>query len=139
MGYRDSYSASVTIRCNGEAAIHSCVEAAGSFCAEAGIEGAPAARLAIIIEELVTNIADHGGMAVGEMVELTLRRAEGGPVSVVLSDAGIPFDPRGAPADEAIPDRGGGAGLNLVRSWAILRDYRRESGRNRLELELPVD
>lgn len=139
MASRDSYSASVTIRCIGETAVHSSVEAAQAFCTEVGLDGVATARLAIIVEELVANIVEHGGIGADDEIELVLRRDMDGPVSLVLSDVGIAFDPREAPADDMIPDRGGGAGLNMVRTWATILDYRREGGRNRLELQLPVD
>ena len=32
------------------------------------------------------------------------------------------------------PDRGGGAGLELVRAWSQIADYRRRRGRNRVVL-----
>jgi hypothetical protein len=36
------------------------------------------------------------------------------------------------------PDRGGGAGIGLVRAWAQFVDYRITEQGNRLELLLPL-
>lgn len=139
MSARDSNSTSVTIRCIGDDAVRAGVGAVDGFCADAGLDGGDAARLAIIVEELVANIVEHGGGGATAAIELSLKRAGGGPVELVMSDDGVAFDPREAPGDAAIPDRGGGAGLNLVRAWASILDYRREGGRNRIELSIPVD
>lgn len=138
MSARDSNSASVTIRCIGDSIVRESVDAVHGFCAAAGLDGNAAARLAIIVEELVANLVEHGGAGAADAIELSLTRADGGPVALVLSDDGAAFDPREAPDDEAIPDRGGGAGLNLVRAWATILDYRSEGGRNRMELSIPV-
>lgn len=138
MSARDSNSASVTIRCKGETAVHESVEAARLFGIDARLDAADAARLAIIVEELVANLVEHGDAATAGPVELSLAWEAGGPISLVLVDGGAPFDPRGADAGAAIPDRGGGAGLNLVRAWATIVDYRSAGGRNRLELSIPV-
>nr|WP_232307140.1 ATP-binding protein [Sphingomonas sp. Y57] len=114
------------------------VDAVHGFCAEAGLDGSDVARLAIIVEELVTNLIEHGGAGAAEAIELSLAWRDEGAVALVLSDGGGAFDPREAPHDVAIPDRGGGAGLNLVRAWASILDYRSEGGRNRMELSIPV-
>lgn len=94
-----------------------------------------AARLAVIVEELVYNLLDHGDPLPGATIRLSLtREAEG--VRLVLIDHAAPFDPRDAPHVGTLPpdDRGGGAGLALVRAWSRIVAYSRIAGLNRLEL-----
>jgi serine/threonine-protein kinase RsbW len=138
MSARDSNSASVTIRCKGETALQEAVEAARLFGIDVRLGTGDAARLAIIVEELVVNLVEHGGATVIGAVELSLAWEAGGPISLVLIDGGIAFDPRVADAGAAIPDRGGGAGLNLVRAWATIVDYHSDGDRNRMEVSIPV-
>ena len=132
---RDSKSASVTIRCGAADAVHAMVEGAQDFCIGRGLELAQGARLVIIVEELVTNLVEHGGVAGDSLVELVLTEEEG-TISVALSDSGIAYDPRSDDPDAPIPERGGGAGLDLVRAWAEIIDYRSQGGRNRLLLKM---
>lgn len=95
-----------------------------------------AARLAIIVEELVVNLLDHGDVA-GTVIALTLR-LEGGAVRLTLADAGRFFDPRTADPPTTVPERGGGVGLALVNAWTQIIDYAQEDGANRLDLMLPL-
>lgn len=93
-------------------------------------------RLCIVVEELVANLYDHGGVTEQDEVELAIAGRPGG-IHVSIVDPGMPFDPWSAsPADEGGTDRGG-AGLRLVRAWGELISYRSSGGVNRLELLLP--
>lgn len=96
------------------------------------------ARLAIIVEELVLNMVEHGAPPAGSEIGVSLTREAGG-IGIKISDSGTHFDPRGAQMPEAIPQRGGGAGLALVRAWAVIRDYARVDGVNRIDLLIPAD
>jgi serine/threonine-protein kinase RsbW len=111
------------------------VESAHAFSEACGLETGHAARLAIIIEELVYNLVDHGGIGEDGLIELVLTHDEG-VVGIALSDSGTTFDLRDAETDEAIPDRGGGAGIDLVRAWADIVEYGSDAGRNRLLLKM---
>ncbi|MFZ4688875.1 MAG: ATP-binding protein [Polymorphobacter sp.] len=119
------------------AAVGAAVAAARAFAAANALPIETAARLAIIVEELVSNLIDHAGLAPDARIELTLSRA-GDAVSIGLADPGAPFDPRTAAftATERPPARGGGAGLALVRAWATIDGYSRADGRNLLQLTL---
>jgi len=110
---------------------------ARSFAARADLEAAAAGRLALVVEEWVANIVEHGGPQHGARIVLRLRLSQG-LVSVSISDAGWPFDPRTAAFDMPDPDRGGGAGLALIASFCRIASYARRAGRNRLVLELPL-
>jgi serine/threonine-protein kinase RsbW len=92
------------------------------------------ARLAIIVEELVANIVEHSGSPADQPVSLELERS-GSEIVLLLSDGGVAFDPSvpAVPLDVP-PERGGGAGLALVQSWANIMTYKRIDGRNTLKL-----
>lgn len=110
-------------------------EAARRFSKDNGLAPAQAARLAILVEELVTNLVEHGGVEVDQRIDLILaNEAEG--VLLVLTDPGRAHDPRSHHASDDIPERGGGAGLDLVRQWADILAYRRAGSRNELHLRL---
>ena len=95
------------------------------------------ARLCIIIEELVANLYDHGGVSRDEEITLTLASEPEGLI-ITLTDPGTPFDPR-QPRKNADPsDRGGGAGIDIIRSWALITGYEVTDEGNRLELLLPL-
>ena len=121
---------------SGPAAIHEAVAASRSFAATFEIPEADAARLAIIVEELVTNLYDHGGLGPDDTFEIELS-ATAIDIRLVLLDSGKPFHPLAAARDRKTPARGGGAGLKLVRAWATSADYRSIDGVNRLAVSLP--
>lgn len=135
MGSGDSKSPTVTIRCNGADAIRRMVAGAHRFCEEAALEAGHSARLAIMVEELVTNLVEHGDIAPDGVIELLLA-LEDGVVAIALSDPGIAFDLRDRASGEDIPDRGGGAGIDLIKAWAEIVDYESRAGQNRLLLKM---
>lgn len=96
------------------------------------------ARLSIIVEELVANLVEHGDASADSEIRLEVS-ALGAEIALSLSDAGTPFDPRTADVPDEIPERGGGAGLALVRHWAREIDYVRVDGRNVLTLIISND
>ena len=134
MGAGESKSRAVTI--GGEDAVHEATVAARSFATDAALAGDDAARLCIVVEELVTNLYEHGGVTGGDRVGLTLAREAGG-IMIVLTDPGSFFDPR-TTGDGAVPDRGGGAGVNLARAWTTILAYGSIGGVNELRLLLPL-
>ena len=118
------------------AAVGEAVRLARNFSTGAGLDSDAAARLAIVVEELVANLVDHGDLPEGTPIELEFSQQARG-VILVLVDNGAPFDLRLAPEPgELPPERGGGAGLALVRAWAQVETYARVDDRNRLELWL---
>ena len=108
-----------------------------AFVAQAGLGRDPAERLAIIVEEWVANVVEHGAPAAGSRIGLRLAW-EGGLVRITMTDAGQAFDPRGATFEAPNLERGGGAGLELMRAWSRVAAYGRRAGRNRLVLEMPL-
>lgn len=116
------------------AAVAAAVGAARAFAAAAALPPDPAARLAIVTEELVSNLIDHAAMPEGACIELGLS-LDDDRVHLRLVDRAEPFDPRSV-AVAKIPARGGGAGLALVRAWARIDGYAREGETNVTRLSL---
>jgi len=117
-------------------AVGSAVAATRDFAQSVALAAEPAGRLAIIVEELVANLIDHASLTPADRIELALVH-EAGVVQLVLTDPAAPFDPRQAPAVADLPpERGGGAGLALVRAFAESIDYQNQDGRNRLDVRL---
>ena len=137
MGARDSDLDRITRRVGGRNAASLASDAAREFGHAQWLAEDEVARLCIVIEELVTNLYDHGGLGESDEVELTLS-SEADGIGVILIDPGVPFDPWEAPMPVETPDRGGGAGIGIVRAWAELVDYRVTEQGNRLELLLPL-
>ncbi|TZG25827.1 ATP-binding protein [Sphingomonas montanisoli] len=123
-------------RLDGPDPVHQAVTMARAFGVDHSLPPESAARVAILVEELVINLFDHAGLGAGDIVEMGLAR-EDATVRLSLIDPGEPFDPREAATEAAIPDRGGGAGLALVQAWSEIVDYRTRDGVNRLDLRIP--
>jgi serine/threonine-protein kinase RsbW len=105
------------------------------FAEAAGLDAATIDRLVIIVEEWAANIVEHGAAAPGSLIVLELRRTREG-VRIAFSDAGLAFDPRTAEEQGPNLQRGGGAGIALIRFWSRISDYRRRRSRNRVVIEL---
>jgi serine/threonine-protein kinase RsbW len=107
------------------------------FAAGAGLGPTAADHLAVVVEEWIANVVEHGGPQDGARIVLRLE-LEGEVVRLSVSDAGRPFDPRTAPDHGPNYERGGGAGLALIASLSRIAAYARRAGRNRLVLEMPL-
>ena len=94
--------------------------------------------LELALHEVLANVLAHGGSAArAEPIRICIevrQKATTGEARVKVRDAGIPFDPTGAP--EYIPAKTlaeaqpGGLGLPLIRRCSDWMSYRREGGRN---------
>ena len=125
-------------RCDvaGPTALGDAVASARRYASDQALGPRDQARLCIIVEELVTNLIEHGGLNSPQVgIEFDRR---GGAIRLILEDDGQAFDPRRAPFDDSIPDRGGNAGLRLVHGWSEIVGYETQEGRNRLELLLKL-
>jgi len=133
---RESIPVPLQLRLSGPTAVHDATAAARDFAEAGGLDEADASRLAVVVEELVTNLYDHGGLGEEDefFVELSLTEVD---LRLVITDPGQPFDPGGADNGD-LPQRGGGAGLKLVRAWASQIRYQSAKGRNQLVVHLPV-
>jgi serine/threonine-protein kinase RsbW len=119
------------------AAVSRALRLARSFVVRAGLDAVAAGRLAVVVEEWVANVVEHGGPQGVARIVLRLRLIDR-VVLVSISDAGRPFDPRAAVFAMPNPDRGGGVGLALIAGLCHVASYARRAGRNRLVLELPL-
>ncbi len=137
MGARESDPGSLTCILQGKDGVTEASGAARTFGEAQWLTEDECARLCIIVEELIANLYDHGGLAETDKVELSLA-SEPGEIRIVIVDPGAPFDPRSAPTPSDRPERGGGAGIDIVRAWAEFVDYSLIPEGNRLELLLPV-
>jgi serine/threonine-protein kinase RsbW len=94
--------------------------------------------LELALHEVLANVLAHGGSAArAEPIRICIEvreKATTGEARVKVMDAGIPFDPTGAP--EHTPAKTlaeaplGGLGLVLIRRCSDWMSYRREGGRN---------
>ena len=137
MGARESDPGSLTLILRGRESVTEASGAARTFGEAQWLTEDETARLCIIVEELLANLFDHSGLAENDEVELSLASEPGG-IRIVIVDPGPPFDPRSAPTPRERPERGGGAGIDIVRAWAEFVDYALIPEGNRLELLLPV-
>lgn len=96
-------------------------------------------RVALALEEAVTNVIRHGFSDVPAPHLLRVRlEIEAGNLTAEVLDNGRPFDPSAVPEpvlSKIIEDRAaGGVGIHLMRDMTDRIDYRHEDGLNRLTL-----
>lgn len=137
MSERESYSEGSVIELRGEDAVTHAIDAARAFGESEWLSEDETARLCIVVEELVANLYEHGGVGNDDPVELTLS-SDGSVVRVCITDPGTPFDPRTAPRGNRHVERGGGAGIDIIHAWVDVVDYQVTPNGNRLELLLPI-
>lgn len=110
--------------------------AVDAFVDEERLDPRAAARLSVVIEEILANALHHGRAG---QVSFGLK-AETGRIAIALEDDGEAFDPTADRTfDGPDEDTGGGVGLALLRSWGEALDYTRDGGVNRLSLRLKLD
>ncbi|MEE4200256.1 ATP-binding protein [Erythrobacter sp.] len=104
------------------------------FLPQSGLDARGKVKLAIIVEELVSNSLRHGGMPRAACLMLVLSPGDAG-VHLSIRDNGDPFDPTApAPFDGPDPVSGGGVGLTIVRAWGEGISYERKDGSNSMTL-----
>ena len=136
MGAAKRFSARISADEDTAIAVSAALAAAEEFAADANLGEGAAARLAVVVEELVSNAVRHG--ADGRETEIGLLiEGEGDAIRIAFEDDGVAFDPT-AQRDFNGPDpqTGGGVGLALVSEWASEFAYSRADGRNRVTLLL---
>ena len=138
MSPRESYSDGMIFLLQGPDAVAQASSGARAFAGKREMTFDQLARLCIVVEELIANLYDHGGVTEADQVELGFE-SEPDAFRVTIVHPGEPFDPRSAPATRNRPERGGGAGIGIVRAWASIVDYRATSGGHRLDLLIPLD
>ena len=112
------------------------IDAVAAFVAEHGIREDDGFELALVLEEIFSNIVSYafdepGGHTIGVDLE---RRDD--VVHVQVTDTGRPFDPRDVPPPDLTADLElrpiGGLGIHLVRSLTEDLAYERRAGINSL-------
>lgn len=112
--------------------ISALTERAGDFLAAGGVDVRASHHVAMILEEILTNLGTHGGVPdEPAMVRISI---ESDRILAEIIDTGPPFDPRSTPDPDlsgSIEERNvGGLGLFLVRKLASDVGYVRSAGRN---------
>jgi serine/threonine-protein kinase RsbW len=114
------------------AAISALTERAAAFLTEAGADRRAAHHVALVLDELLTNLAMHGGSQEPASVRLSVQADR---VEAELVDHGPCFDPRQRPPVEvaaSLDDRPiGGLGLLLVHRVTDGLEHERIGDRNR--------
>ena len=137
MGPRESNPDRLSFRLSGAKATVEAARAARSFSESQWLGDDEMARLCIVVEELVANLYDHGGLTERDVVELEFM-VEADGIRVCIVDPGTAFDPWKAPRKADSLDRGGGVGIDIVRAWASFISYSPSPEGNRLEFLLPM-
>ena len=112
------------------------------FAAKAGLSDKDLFALQIIVEELVTNVIDYGGVPAGEHavhVDLIL---EDGEMTICLTDRGQEYNPllREDP-DTTLPAEQrpiGGLGVHFCKKLTDAQEYERRDGCNVLTLRKKI-
>lgn len=127
----------MTRRFKGPKAVVDACEAAREFGASQWLEDDELARLCILIEEWIANLYDHGGLSLEDEIILAIACEPAG-LRITIRDPGKPFDPRNIPAHLERFERGGGAGIGIMRAWAEFAGYAATPDGNQLEMLMPV-
>ena len=110
-----------------------------TFVSEQGIAADDAARILILLEELITNLTKYGYWDRAEpgMAEIALA-LNGSQLEIEFIDDGCAFDPSAMPLpnlDQALEERAiGGLGLHLLRSMTDEARYERRNDTNVIRL-----
>ena len=101
------------------------------------LSGKTVMELKLILDELVTNIIEHGGCDKECVIDIKLIKGNS-EITLIVTDDSPPFDPTLTPApDISLPleERGcGGLGIHLVRKFSDGCRYKRAENRNVLTL-----
>ena len=118
------------------------VRTIGAFLRDAGCAAGPAQKLAIVAEEILTNIAQHAWAGApagrGSVQVEAVPQDEGIEVTLRAEDDGAAFDPTRAPEpdlDTTLEDREiGGLGIVMIRRMTDRQTWHRTAGRNVFEV-----
>ena len=113
------------------------------FVSEQGIAADDAARIMILLEELITNLMKYGYTDRAEpgVVEIALA-LDGSLLEIEFIDDGCAFDPSAGPLPELgepLEERPvGGLGLHLLRSLTEVVRYERRNNKNVIRLSRSI-
>ena len=108
------------------------------FARQAGLSEKELFALQIVVEELVTNVIDYGGVAAGEHAVRVELAAEDGELVIVITDRGGEYNPllREDP-DVTLPAEQrpiGGLGVHFCKKLTDVQEYVYRDGCNILTL-----
>lgn len=90
-------------------------------------------QLNLVLDELITNIIEHGGGCAKCPIEISMKKTDS-QIRVELTDGGPPFDPtKCKAADVTTPVESrkcGGLGLLFIRKFSDHCSYNRIDGKN---------
>lgn len=108
------------------------------FAAAAGLGGKDLFALQIVVEELVTNVIDYGGVPAGEWAATVELAAENGVLTIAITDGGREYNPLlRADPDTSLPAEErpvGGLGIHFCKKLTETQSYSRADGKNVLVL-----
>ena len=134
MDHRRRFSAFVASGRDPRASIIEALEFARDFLPASSLDERSRIKVAIIVEELVSNALRHGAGERDMSLWLSLGDRDGA-VELELEDNGEPFDPTsGLNFSGPDPTTGGGIGLAIIRAWGEDITYARSGGRNLLRM-----
>lgn len=114
------------------------MRSAGVFLEEKAVDPQAAYRINLVLEEMVTNIIKYGYDKPRRHEIRVLLEIRNDDVVVLIEDEGHEFNPLMQPEKEmAVPlekREVGGLGIHLIRKLLDHIDYRRENGKNILEI-----
>lgn len=109
-----------------------------AFLSEQGVDARATHHVALVFEEVLTNLATHGNCR-DVPAKIAVRISPDEVIGEII-DAGPAFDPRLAPAPPVAPataDRPiGGLGLHLVRKLSADLEYARRNGENHMRFAI---
>jgi len=136
MDRRRRFSAFVASGRDPRSTILQALQFAREFLPESCLDDRARVKVAIIVEELVSNSLHYGGRANDLSLWLSLDDT-GDAVVLEMEDDGAAFDPTcDAGFKGPDPETGGGIGLAIVRAWGEEIAYSRRSNRNHLQLTI---
>jgi serine/threonine-protein kinase RsbW len=135
----DKQADTLAIAASGEEIRRACEWLAGAL-RQRDVPARQVDRLELALHEVLANVLAHGGTAArAEPIRICIEvraRAATGEAHVEVRDAGIPFDPTGAPRHTPAKSLAeapiGGLGLPLIRRCSDWMSYRRDGDRNHL-------
>ncbi len=113
------------------------------FARAAGLGDRDLFALQVIVEELVTNVIDYGGVPEGELAVEVELETDGNHLHMRFTDRGRPYNPleREDP-DTTLPAEErpiGGLGIFFCKKLTEAQEYRREPGANVLTLHRVIN
>lgn len=117
--------------------LHKIREYVKQAAAEAGVERKQSYRLALAVDEIATNVVNHGYREAGRHGNLVVSATiKGGDFTITLEDSAAPFDPHSVPRPSQLDlplDRRpiGGLGIYVAMESVDRFEYEYANNRNR--------